>query len=404
MANQLATTQARDIRAYLQSDNVRSQVELALPRWLEPDRFLRICVTACNRNPDLAKCESTSLLLAVMQGAQMGLEPDGRLGHLIPRWNGKRNCYEAMFQADYKGLVALVRKNENVADVYADVVRENDVFEIESGLDRSLRHRIDIRKERGAIIGSYSVIKYRDGSSPSFEFMSIADIHRIRDRSDGWRAYQAKKIGSTPWASDEGEMCKKTVLKRLLKLADLSPEIAERVASDPESFVSDGASPEREIRRAHVEVEKPNERLLDSPKTEPEKESTSEDAPPPQRRQRRSRESEPTSEDAVETPVEIAAPEEGGKRSSLREVAKLNEPANETAARPTPDTIAGQILARTEAAGFSEAQVIQTLAMFGVCDHGVKRLELVGEKGLKLALEDIETLLEDLGQRHGGGN
>ena len=48
--------------------------------------------------------------------------------------------------------------------------------------------------------------------------MSLEEVHRIRDRSEGWKAYVAKKIKSTPWHSDEGEMIKKTVIKRAYKL------------------------------------------------------------------------------------------------------------------------------------------------------------------------------------------
>ena len=99
------TEKKRDIRDLIQSDTVKQQVALALPNYLTPERMLRICVTSVNRNPKLLECTPESLLAAIMQASQKGIEPDGRHGHLIPRWSGKKQCNECTFQPDYKGLL-----------------------------------------------------------------------------------------------------------------------------------------------------------------------------------------------------------------------------------------------------------------------------------------------------------
>lgn len=247
MSDIVAATK-RDIRDLIQSDSVRSQVALALPRYITPDRMLRVCLTSINRNPKLLECTPESLLGSIMQSAQMGIECDGRHGHLIPRWNGKKQCNEATFQPDYKGIVALVRRNPEVEDIYAEVVRENDQFSVTQGLHRDLVHEIDIRSERGEIIGAYAVIVYRGGAKPGFDFMSRRDIEGVRERSESWKSHVSKGY-DTPWKTDEGEMFKKTVLKRLMKLADLSPETHERMSVDTEIPINDRVT---EIPRAQI--------------------------------------------------------------------------------------------------------------------------------------------------------
>lgn len=255
--SQLATQNKREIRDYIQSTAVREQLAMALPKYLTADRMARICITSINRTPKLLECSPESLLGAIMLAAQMGIEPDGRNGHLIPYGN------QVQFIPDYRGLVGLVRKNDNVADVYADLVRDKDVFSIRKGLHRDLIHEIDIRADRGKIVGAYAVLQYKDGTQ-SFEFMSKQEIDDIRSRS--------KSSGSGPWVTDYGEMAKKTVIKRLLKLADLSPDTADRIALDVESEVIPQEQPRLSKPAFDASTPEPQSQLENGSASEPEPE------------------------------------------------------------------------------------------------------------------------------------
>ena len=197
----------------------------------------------------------------MMTAAQMGIAPDGRHGHLIPRWNKKLEKDEAAFQPDYKGLVALIRRNnENVADVYAELVRENDFIKVTKGLRRDLIHEVDVKKDRGPLIGVYSVILYKDGST-SMEYLDRSDIEKIREHSDSWKKH--KKDGwDTPWKSDEGEMWKKSAINRIMKLADISEDTRDRLFQD-QDFAKLPQADAREIKKADIPLpERPNGSFL----------------------------------------------------------------------------------------------------------------------------------------------
>ena len=232
MSNQIVPRQSTDLRLVIQSEKIQEQLIAALPRHYTPDQFTTIVRTQINRNPKLAECDQGSFLTAMITAAQMGIAPDGRNGHLIPRFNGKTQRTECTFQPDYKGLVGLVRKNENVSDIYAEVVYDADTFKVTKGLHRDLIHEQDPKVARGAAIGAYAVIAYKDGTH-SWEWMPRQDIENVRNRSDSWKAHVAKGY-DTPWKTDEGEMFKKTALKRLIKLADISQETSDRLSIDAE--------------------------------------------------------------------------------------------------------------------------------------------------------------------------
>ena len=65
---------------------MKPQIEAALPSVITQERFTRMALTAVSSNPKLADCTPQSFMGALMQAAQLGLEPNTPLGqaYLIP--------------------------------------------------------------------------------------------------------------------------------------------------------------------------------------------------------------------------------------------------------------------------------------------------------------------------------
>lgn len=227
-----AVATRKDVLAFLQNDNVKKQVALALPRHMNADRMLRVMLTTVNAagyvGEKLRACTPESLIASLMKCSQYGLEPDGRHAHLIPY--GK----ECQLIFDYKGLVALVRRSGEVKTIHADVVYEGDEFSYCYGTGAHLRHKPTLEPgKRGEAIAAYSFVVSATGEE-SFEVLSIDDIEAVRDSSQGYQyAKQNKK--QTPWDTYFAEMAKKTAFRRHTKWLPLSFELKEAVNADDDT-------------------------------------------------------------------------------------------------------------------------------------------------------------------------
>jgi hypothetical protein len=136
------------VRALLERS--KAQIAMALPKHLNADRIIRVAMTSIQRNPQLLECDPISLVAAVIQSSQLGLEPDGILGHayLIPFNNAKKNRMEVQFIPGYKGLIDLARRSGQVVAIGAHVVYENEPFKLVYGYEETLiTNRSHRRKE-----------------------------------------------------------------------------------------------------------------------------------------------------------------------------------------------------------------------------------------------------------------
>ncbi|MEK5439361.1 MULTISPECIES: recombination protein RecT [Paenibacillus] len=203
-------------------EQMKPAIAQAIPKHLTPDRLLRIATTSIRTNPKLKVCSPESLLGAVMQCAQLGLEPS-ILGHayLIPYKN--KGVDECQFQIGYKGLIELARRTGQISSIMAQAVHQNDEFEYEYGINEKLKH-VPADGDRGAVVKYYSYAKFKDGGY-SFMVMSRQDIVIHRDKFS-----KAKNFG--PWVDHFDEMAKKTVLKSLMKYMPISVEFQRAVDQD----------------------------------------------------------------------------------------------------------------------------------------------------------------------------
>lgn len=202
----------------------KSELQAALPRHLTADKMLRLTFTAATKNPKLLECSPASVYGAVLQAAQLGLEPD-LLGqaYLVPFWNAKKKVLEVQLIPGYLGLLTLARRSGQIASIEARVVREGDAFEYEFGLTPKLKHRPDPKAE-GEITHVYAIARFMHGGEPSWEVMTTAEVELHRSRS---RASQAG-----PWVTDWPAMALKTVLRKLCKLLPASVELQTAVQLD----------------------------------------------------------------------------------------------------------------------------------------------------------------------------
>lgn len=198
------------------------EIQRALPKHMDADRIARIALTAVRTTPKLLECDQTSFLAAIMQSAQLGVEPNTGLGqaYLIPY--GKN----VQFQLGYKGLIDLAVRSGQYKAIYAHEVYENDEFEFQYGLHKDLIHKPSTSPE-GEPIGYYAVYHLKNGG---YDF-----VYWTKERIDqhAQKFSQAVQKGWTsPWKTNFDAMAKKTVLKEVLKYAPKSIELQKTIEAD----------------------------------------------------------------------------------------------------------------------------------------------------------------------------
>ncbi len=240
----------------------QSQMALALPKTLTPERLTRVVMTECRKTPALLKTSRESFLGAVLQCAQLGIEPGSALGHayLIPYGN------QCNLIIGYRGMIDLARRSGQIVSLHAYCVHAKDDFSYELGLHPDIHHIPSAEADRGPVTYVYAVAQLQ-GGGVQFEVMSRAEVEAIRSSSKAGR--------SGPWVTHWDEMAKKTVIRRLFKLLPVSIEIARAVETDEKTDrgesidpqdVIDGISIDKGIEMRPMDEEEP----ADVPAADPE--------------------------------------------------------------------------------------------------------------------------------------
>ena len=206
---------------------MQPQFAAALPKHVNPARFVRAVMTAVMTNPSLLDVDRRSFFGAAMRASQMGLLTDGLEGVIVVFKN------QAQFMPMVGGIMKLVRNSGEISTWSVQAVYENDHFDFCLGDEEHITHKPSL-SNRGKLIAVYSIVTMKDGEK-SREVMSVEDVNAIRARS--------RSGNSGPWATDFAEMAKKTVVRRHSKRLPLSTDIDGMIKEDDELFMPDQTAP-----------------------------------------------------------------------------------------------------------------------------------------------------------------
>lgn len=218
---ELATRPIDTIAEMLEEKRV--SIGQLLPAHVDINRFIKSALLAVSRNPQLMKCTKQSIITSIINAAELGLDFTPAKGHAYIVTFGN----EATFMPGYRGFIDLARRSGVVRNIEAHVVYENDEFDYQLGSEPKLFHRPTLKKDKGKPIGAYA-IAFMPGDFHQAEFMDIESLNGIKARSKS--KVNGKPIG--PWLTDESEMQRKTVVRRLFKYLPCSPDLEKAIEAD----------------------------------------------------------------------------------------------------------------------------------------------------------------------------
>lgn len=213
------STQVNDVRQTLQAKADR--IMEAAAAHVNAPRLIEMAARCCIANPQLLECSRASLVSAVAEAANLGLELGGVMGqaYLVPYGD------TAQLLPGYLGLKELAYRSNQVSVLDANVVHSGDEFEYMLGTECYLKHRPS--DEPTSIPTHFYAIAKTIHGEWVVRVMSTSEVEAHRNKFA--RGHNRK---DSPWKTNFEAMGSKTVLRRLYKLLPLASEIQALVNRD----------------------------------------------------------------------------------------------------------------------------------------------------------------------------
>lgn len=157
----------------------------------------------------LAACSPASMLNCMIACGHLDIMPNTAeaLAYIIPYGT------TAQFQMGYKGLMELAFRTNTIVAINAELVFDEDEFEVSLGTKRTMVHKPNYAIDRTLyenVKTVYATAALKDGNT-LFHVMTMFEVNKIRESS------QAAKSKDSPWQKWPEGMAKKTVIKQMLK-------------------------------------------------------------------------------------------------------------------------------------------------------------------------------------------
>lgn len=237
---------------------IDNQKDLFLPAltdnsisWDKEKQFAYQALTNNSYLMGIAKKNTVSLQNAIINIATVGISLNPVLKHayLIPRKGA------VCLDLSYMGLLHIAQSAGVILWGQSKLVYANDNY-VNKGIDKAPQHEFKAFGDRGGIVGVYCTVKTIDGDFLTEE-MSLEDVHKIRNRSEGYKAYVKDNTKNCMWITDEGEMIRKTVVKRAYKYW---PK-CERLGTAIRMLNDGGEGIEKDITPDVVIIDNPHQEL-----------------------------------------------------------------------------------------------------------------------------------------------
>lgn len=203
---------------------------------IDPDRFMRMVKNALIKDPQIAEASKQSVFLEIMKAAADGVVLDGREATLTrfkvrKQIDGKWTYVtEVAYIPMVAGIMKRVRNSGEISAWTVGLVYQKEYeagrFSYVAAPVAELRHEPIIVGDRGPVVAAYSAVRLRDGSF-HYEVMTLDQLNNIKNRTKSKKEKDGETVITGPWATDEEEMFKKTVIRRHSKRLPVSSELLD---------------------------------------------------------------------------------------------------------------------------------------------------------------------------------
>lgn len=207
--------QKQTFSAFLATDAMKKKIN-EMVGGEKGQQFVTAIISAVSANPQLAECDSESIVSAALVGQALNLSPSPQLGqfYMVPFNDSKRGCKVAQFQIGYKGYIQLAIRSGQYKKLNVLAIKKGELKKYDP-----LNEEIEVQliedeevREKEETIGYYAMFEYLNGFRKTLYWSKEKmEAHAIK-YSMGYRA----KKGYTFWEKDFDGMAYKTMLRQLI--------------------------------------------------------------------------------------------------------------------------------------------------------------------------------------------
>lgn len=189
-----------------------------------------------SNKPAFEVCTTESIANTLLNMVIQGLSP------------AKTQCYfvvygnELQMQRSYFGTQAVLKRLEDIKDIWAEVIHEGDTFQIGSEKGRTIVKEFEPKFENmdNDIIGAYAVVEKEDGEN----------VYTVMTQKEIQASWNQSRSGGGVQKKFPQEMAKRTVINRAAKTFINTSNDDDRIAEAINDTTENEYESDREVKQA----------------------------------------------------------------------------------------------------------------------------------------------------------
>ena len=231
--------------AMLKTESYQKALHNALSDPKEIQKFTSAITSVVATNPNIANCDSSTILSSALLGHSLGLVPSPQLGqyYMVPFEDKKNHRTTATFVLGYKGYVQLAIRSGQYKRLNVIEIKEGELIKWDRLTEEFELKFIEDDTEREATetIGYLAYFKYVSGYEKAIYWTKEKMKAHAMKYSPGYASDIRKGNNYTFWSKDFDSMAKKTMLRQLIgKWGIMSVEMQRAYVADGAVVDNDG--------------------------------------------------------------------------------------------------------------------------------------------------------------------
>lgn len=215
-------------------------------------KFITSIVSLVANNPEIARCEHSTILAAALLGESLKLSPSPQLGqfYIVPfKDNDKEGNLKRMvaqFQLGYKGYIQLAIRSGYYKKLNVLDIKKGELIHYDP-LEETIEVKLiddEEEREKAETVGYYAMFEYQNGFRKTLYWSKSKMEAHAKKYSQAYRRDLSKNTKYSFWSKDFDGMGFKTMIRQLIsKWGIMSVEMQTAFTNDM-AIISENGEPD----------------------------------------------------------------------------------------------------------------------------------------------------------------